>query len=272
MASTSGTSTNPISEKKGSYSKCSFTGCGLTQRKNPNLHFFRFPTSRPNILEQWLVNCGNEELIDLPDKTLYARRVCEKHFTIESFTNLTKKYLKKDAVPTLLSIENDDEDQLQDPCPPQDISVPSIENNTNVSHSLLQSPSIHTQTQTEINSSPKTPKTPLYKKFKSVKNRTPTPQKKRLTPVKRKLLLKLKSSEKKTKKFQARVRRIEMKKRKISKSDIMSSLQELLPPAVSKFVAMQLNHVTSKKKQWSEEERRIALSMSYISPRYDINL
>ena len=187
MSSTSAATTNDVGEPKvkGSYSKCCFTGCGLTKRKNPQLHFFRFPVNRVVILEQWLVNCGDENLIHLPNKTLYARKVCEQHFTSDCFTNNMKRFLKKDAVPTVLNI-HDGSDSNQDQIV-YETEGPIIDENVQLS------PPEASQLLCQTTSSPKTPTTPDYKKYKSAKNRTPTPRKQALTPMKRRLLSQLKS-------------------------------------------------------------------------------
>ncbi|RZF44897.1 hypothetical protein LSTR_LSTR004522 [Laodelphax striatellus] len=95
--------------------KCCFTGCGRTQQKHPKLHFFRFPTIRTNICAQWLINCANETLYSLPTKTLLRKRVCELHFTSDSFTSDMKNYLKKDAVPTIINVSYEQQPSTSSP-------------------------------------------------------------------------------------------------------------------------------------------------------------
>lgn len=81
----------------------------------------------------WLQNCANQSLHYLPSKSLYSRVVCEKHFASQCFTSNRKKYLYKNAIPTLLS-ENNDDDTYPDTPPqlpsPTGISGPVEEKST----------------------------------------------------------------------------------------------------------------------------------------------
>lgn len=87
--------------------KCSFIGCSKSKNRYPDLHFFQFPTSRPLICKEWIASCAKNLLIDMPEKKLKSRVVCQEHFTDKSFLNLMKKNLKKDAVPTIRRDIND---------------------------------------------------------------------------------------------------------------------------------------------------------------------
>lgn len=92
--------------KKGNHHRCSSTGCGRNKAQNPSLHYYRFPVKRPQICEQWLINCANEQLIPLPEKKLSKRIVSELHFTDDCFISILKTRLNKYAVPTIPMIDD----------------------------------------------------------------------------------------------------------------------------------------------------------------------
>jgi hypothetical protein len=213
------------------------------------MRFFKFPTKRPQVCEQWVTNCANEGLLSISEKTLRNRLVCEKHFTDDCFTSLLKTQLKKDAVPTLLSIESP-----VTPIPNPTVEEPVIAStsfDTRVPHSrrsLFKSPTI----------SPI--KTPQYKKFKSIKGRKKTPGK--TTPNKRRLLNQLAVQKKLTKKYQQLARRSLNKK--ITKEELKHGIQSYFSENVSTFFSMQLDHMDQTTKPYTDREKKQALAMRYV--------
>lgn len=81
--------------------KCSFTGCSKSKDRHPDLHFFQFPTRRPSVCKEWIANCANSLLIDLSEKVLKFKVVCQEHFTDNSFRSSMKNRLEINAVPTI---------------------------------------------------------------------------------------------------------------------------------------------------------------------------
>lgn len=79
---------------------CCYSGCTKSSWNSPNLSFFQFPTRRPKICSQWLVNCRNSSLLQLPEKTLGRKTVCQLHFTDYCHFTRKKNSIKKNAVPT----------------------------------------------------------------------------------------------------------------------------------------------------------------------------
>lgn len=103
--------------------KCSFIGCSKTKYGNPDLHFFQFPTRRPSICQEWVASCANSQLIDMPEKKLKYKVVCQEHFTINSFSNEKRQRLNRNAFPTIYIAKNSN-DQNQPQCSTDDISEP----------------------------------------------------------------------------------------------------------------------------------------------------
>jgi hypothetical protein len=90
-------------------SKCVW--CNANKRDNPTRKFFSFPKKmeeNPNLLSQWIVNCGNEKLFGLTMAQLKNQRVCDRHFERQCFTSDMRIYLEKYAIPTLHCTSDDD--------------------------------------------------------------------------------------------------------------------------------------------------------------------
>lgn len=96
-------------------------------------------------------------------------------------------------------------------------------------------------------SSPTTPSTPVYKKYRSVKGRIATPKKVLITPMKKRLFSKLSKSQQLKRKFQQRAKRLAKRKLKITDTDVINYMKNRLPSAVVDFFSMQLNHVDCQK-------------------------
>lgn len=254
--------------------KCSFIGCNKSRNNFPNLHMFRFPIKRPSICKEWVVNCANESLLDLPDKTLYGKLVCENHFTEDSFLSNMKNSLKKTAIPTLISSAHEKQPvQIEQPsCSNEVVAQDSITLESPFNETPPNSGSLDTATNSRKSTVCRkalfvtsTPETPKYKKFKSVKDRKPTP-KKVITPKRKKLINKLKKIKVLQRKNLQKMKRQAKIKPNITKEMIIHALNDLLPPKVSKFVALQIQHASNSKTPWTEEERRQVLTIRYKSP------
>lgn len=114
---------------------------------------------------------------------------------------------------------------------------------------------------------PKTPqskiKTSKYKKLKSVQGRKPTPRKV-LSPGKKLLLAKLRKYKREMRNCQQNIKRMKIKKPKnMTKELLIEEMKSFLPKSVCSFFSMQLNQAGLRKHQWSEEGKRLALSMRY---------
>lgn len=81
--------------------KCFFSRCNATKRDNPDRVFFKFPVGNPEVCSQWILNCGNESLSELPESLLRRRTVCDRHFERSCFTSDMRTRLEKHAIPTL---------------------------------------------------------------------------------------------------------------------------------------------------------------------------
>lgn len=244
-------SSGDIDGTKHGRNKCCFMGCARTKAKFPALHFFKFPVNRVETCEKWLFNCANEAIISLSSETLKYRVVCEKHFTPESFTSDMKSRLQTTAVPTLLSVEDDDEKQAE-----------PLDKHPAFRRSLFTSPSSSkSQNHKDV------VMTPIYKKLKSIKNRKPTPRKLKTPKHIRALTQKLKSALRAKKMYQQKLKRLSSRKPKLSKFDIISGVEEFLPPEVFKFFKMQINHSKlGQQLPFNTEERHQALLFRYKSP------
>lgn len=252
-----------IGVPKGGGNKCSFTGCDRSKRKFPSLHFFKFPVSRKDICDEWVFNCANETISSLPSVTLKHRIVCEKHFTTECFTSTIKTRLKTRAVPTLLSVEDDNKS-------PESPEPESVERTPGPAfrRSLFESPSTSSPNNLDQDRD-SVITTPIYKRLKSVNGRKPTPRKSVTPRSSRLLALKLQKALKQTKMYKQKVKRLSSKSIKpITKEQLLCGAKEYLPPEVYKFFKMQINHAQQKDKKlpFNSDERRQALLFRYRSP------
>lgn len=93
-----------------SYYICCFKGCTRSRSNFPNLHFYKFPVSKADVCEKWLMNCKDvESLQSLPLKKLCRRVICEKHFDRNCYANGSgkKKHILKGAIPTITVPDED---------------------------------------------------------------------------------------------------------------------------------------------------------------------
>ncbi|KAF5273895.1 hypothetical protein FQA39_LY01010 [Lamprigera yunnana] len=70
-----------------------------------------FPLEK-RLMEKWLINCGNINLIDLTPVQLYEKRVCASHFSCKHFTNSLKNRLIQGAVPLHYNTKENADKQL----------------------------------------------------------------------------------------------------------------------------------------------------------------
>lgn len=286
-----------VISKKKKRRNCSFIGCEVNNIAFPNVRMFGFPVTRPDVCSEWLDNCANSSLIPLSQSALKERKVCQHHFSHDNFLNDMHNLLKKDAVPTLVSYVDSpitEENVGVDIVPglnqaesrtkrenipivitvPADVPrpLPGPSNSEQISCTLFpvinpnQTPPRVSEETAVIEGSPSTPYTPEYKKFKKSKNRPCTPRKV-VTPRKQKLIQQLKACSRAKLKFRAQNKRLQAKQKKITKSELILGMREYLPESVAKFVAMQLSHAGEKRRPWTEDERQISLTMSYMSPK-----
>nr|XP_016926180.2 uncharacterized protein LOC108007088 [Drosophila suzukii] len=82
--------------------KCSFRDCPVNSKRNPNMHFFKFPTKDQGRLQEWAKYCAN-----VPPNKWATRTVCARHFRAESFMNYKMDRLVPKQTPTLLRINRD---------------------------------------------------------------------------------------------------------------------------------------------------------------------
>ncbi|XP_037721741.1 titin [Drosophila subpulchrella] len=82
--------------------KCSFRDCPVNSKRNPNMHFFKFPTKDHGRLQEWAKYCAN-----VPPSKWATRTVCARHFRAESFMNYKMDRLVPKQTPTLLRINRD---------------------------------------------------------------------------------------------------------------------------------------------------------------------
>ncbi|XP_063230619.1 uncharacterized protein LOC134535445 isoform X2 [Bacillus rossius redtenbacheri] len=85
--------------------RCWFTGC--KNRRTHGVHsfsLFSFPVKDKKRCLEWIRNSKNESFLELTEKTLKRKKICEHHFNIEDFVNSSKSRLLWTAVPK--EIEN----------------------------------------------------------------------------------------------------------------------------------------------------------------------
>ncbi|KAF5292802.1 hypothetical protein FQA39_LY13847 [Lamprigera yunnana] len=75
------------------------------------LRSIEFPLEK-RLMEKWLINCGNINLIDLTPVQLYEKRVCASHFSCKHFTNSLKNRLIQGAVPLHYNTKENADKQL----------------------------------------------------------------------------------------------------------------------------------------------------------------
>ncbi|KAF5279766.1 hypothetical protein FQA39_LY05456 [Lamprigera yunnana] len=91
--------------------RCAYVQCTFTRKNKKDISFFRFPLEK-RLMEKWLINCGNINLIDLTPVQLYEKRVCASHFSCKHFTNSLKNRLIQGAVPLHYNTKENADKQL----------------------------------------------------------------------------------------------------------------------------------------------------------------
>lgn len=86
--------------------KCSFQDCKTSTSKNAGMSFFHFPVRDPERCSKWAHYSNNLSFLQLPEKVLRNKVICEKHFRMECFMNYKKERLTKWAVPTVIELPN----------------------------------------------------------------------------------------------------------------------------------------------------------------------
>ncbi|KAL3271579.1 hypothetical protein HHI36_022054 [Cryptolaemus montrouzieri] len=87
---------------------CSYMGCNNKRfAKNNSLSFFRFPCTKSEILNQWITNSGNSDLLLLTKETLKNRTICEMHFPkVMIYVSGGRKRLQRVAVPMVRQVHD----------------------------------------------------------------------------------------------------------------------------------------------------------------------
>ena len=81
--------------------RCSYRTCKSATKISGELHFFHYPVKHKERCQQWINNARKPEFLNLPDDQLRNKVVCNLHFEARYFTNIQRKRLVHDAVPTL---------------------------------------------------------------------------------------------------------------------------------------------------------------------------
>lgn len=84
--------------------RCSYKCCRNVTRSSENIHFFRYPVNYPEYCRKWIENACKPDFFNLTIGQLANKVVCELHFEVRCFSNLEKKRLFLNAVPTLDSV------------------------------------------------------------------------------------------------------------------------------------------------------------------------
>lgn len=92
--------------------RCSYRNCKSSTKLGGDLHFFHFPVKNKDRCREWIINAKRPEFQNLPIDQLRNKVICGLHFENHCFTNIHRKRLVHDAVPTLSGSGIEDEEQL----------------------------------------------------------------------------------------------------------------------------------------------------------------
>lgn len=92
--------------------RCSYRNCKSSTKLGGDLHFFHFPVKNKDRCREWIINAKRPEFQNLPIDQLRNKVICGLHFENHCFTNIHRKRLVHDAVPTLSGGSIEDEEQL----------------------------------------------------------------------------------------------------------------------------------------------------------------
>lgn len=81
--------------------RCSYKNCKSATKTTENLHFFHYPVKHTERCRKWIENACKPQFFDLAEDQLRNKVVCELHFEERSFTNVSRRRLLHDAIPTL---------------------------------------------------------------------------------------------------------------------------------------------------------------------------
>lgn len=81
--------------------RCSYRNCKSATKISGELHFFHYPVKHRERCNQWIKNARRPEFFSLPDDQLRNKVVCDLHFERKYFTNVLRKRLVHNAVPTI---------------------------------------------------------------------------------------------------------------------------------------------------------------------------
>ncbi|KAK4880592.1 hypothetical protein RN001_008738 [Aquatica leii] len=91
--------------RKMSYLKCNYPGCSNKVRQR-TVRFYKFPTKRKSVCDQWILACENKQLFEYHVSQLQNMAICELHFKEEDFKNASHDRLLPNAVPIVCKEEN----------------------------------------------------------------------------------------------------------------------------------------------------------------------
>lgn len=81
--------------------RCSYKNCKSATKTTENIHFFHYPVKHTERCRKWIENAAKPSFFNLAEDQLRNKVVCELHFENRCFTNIQRKRLLHDAVPTL---------------------------------------------------------------------------------------------------------------------------------------------------------------------------
>lgn len=81
--------------------RCSYKNCKSATKTTENLHFFHYPVKHTERCRKWIENASKPQFFDLAEDQLRNKVVCELHFEDKCFTNVSRRRLLHDAIPTL---------------------------------------------------------------------------------------------------------------------------------------------------------------------------
>lgn len=88
--------------------RCSYKNCKSATKTTENLHFFHYPVKHTERCRKWIENACKPQFFDLAEDQLRNKVVCELHFEERCFTNISRRRLLHDAIPTLDAGAEDD--------------------------------------------------------------------------------------------------------------------------------------------------------------------
>lgn len=81
--------------------RCSYRNCKSATKLNGDLHFFHYPVKHRDRCNQWIKKARRPEFFNLPDDQLRNKVICDLHFEPKYFTNILRKRLVHNAIPTM---------------------------------------------------------------------------------------------------------------------------------------------------------------------------